>query len=185
MNFKNKTKAFTLIELLVVIAIIGILSSVVLASLQTVRERAFWSAFIQETNQIMAAIEMYVSDNGGDYMSLVKGGEWEGFYEGATSATEYLMNVVYYSLVRDGYIAYNPNYARQIVPYQNQGEYISVPPIRIFINLDGWGCPLGNNPYVIHYQRLNPIINMKPPSPWKQGVGLGMGNQWCLYPFNN
>jgi general secretion pathway protein G len=58
------SKGFTLIELLVVIAIIGILSSVVLASLSGVRERAKMANAKSEMNQIKTAMEMYLIDNG-------------------------------------------------------------------------------------------------------------------------
>ncbi len=56
-------KAFTLIELLVVIAIIGLLASVVLASLQTAREKANRGVFLQDVKQIKTALELYHQDN--------------------------------------------------------------------------------------------------------------------------
>ena len=59
----NKTRGFTLIELLVVIAIIGILSSVVLASLNSARRKARDAKRISDIKQIQLALEMYYDDN--------------------------------------------------------------------------------------------------------------------------
>ncbi|MFC1720709.1 type II secretion system protein [Patescibacteria group bacterium] len=59
----NKTKGFTLIELLVVIAIIGILSSVVLASLNTAREKSRDAKRISDIKQIQLALELYYDTN--------------------------------------------------------------------------------------------------------------------------
>ncbi len=58
-----KNKGFTLIELLVVIAIIGILSSVVLASLNSARRKARDARRISDMGQLQLALEMYYNDN--------------------------------------------------------------------------------------------------------------------------
>jgi type II secretion system protein G len=52
-------KGFTLIELLVVIAIIGILSSVVLASLNSARQKSRDARRIGDIKQLQLALEMY------------------------------------------------------------------------------------------------------------------------------
>lgn len=54
-------KGFTLIELLVVISIIGLLSSVVLASLNTAREKARDARRITDIRQVQNALEIYHS----------------------------------------------------------------------------------------------------------------------------
>ncbi len=61
---KNKNKGFTLIELLVVVAIIGVLSSVVLTSLNSARAKARDARRMSDIKQIQNAIELYIADNG-------------------------------------------------------------------------------------------------------------------------
>ncbi len=63
----KSNKGFTLIELLVVIAIIGILSSVVLASLNNAREKARDARRISDVKNIQLALELQADDNNGSY----------------------------------------------------------------------------------------------------------------------
>ena len=57
------SKGFTLIELLVVIAIIGILSSVVLASLSTARSKGSDAKVEEQLSGLRSAAEIYYSTN--------------------------------------------------------------------------------------------------------------------------
>ncbi len=60
--FKTK-KGFTLIELLVVIAIIGILASVVLASLNSARRKSRDARRVADIKQIQLALELFFDAN--------------------------------------------------------------------------------------------------------------------------
>lgn len=60
----HSSHGFTLIELLVVIAIIGILSSVVLASLNSAREKARDTRRAADIKQVQLALELYYDGNG-------------------------------------------------------------------------------------------------------------------------
>lgn len=57
-------RGFTLIELLVVIAIIGVLASVVLASLNTARRKSRDARRITDLKQVQLALELYFDANG-------------------------------------------------------------------------------------------------------------------------
>ncbi|MEZ4200590.1 MAG: type II secretion system protein [Candidatus Paceibacterota bacterium] len=63
-RFRYNERGFTLIELLVVIAIIGTLASVVLASLNSAREKGRDAKRLSEAREIQKALEAYYSDNG-------------------------------------------------------------------------------------------------------------------------
>jgi type II secretion system protein G len=57
-------KGFTLIELLVVVAIIGLLSSVVMASLNSARSKARDAIRVENIRTIRTALELYYDNNG-------------------------------------------------------------------------------------------------------------------------
>jgi len=63
MMYKHSIRGFTLIELLVVIAIIGILSAVVLASLNTARSKGNDAAIQADVTGIRTQAAIYHSDN--------------------------------------------------------------------------------------------------------------------------
>lgn len=63
----RSARGFTLIELLVVIAIIGILSAVVLASLNTARAKARDATRLSEVDALNTALQLYASDHNGNY----------------------------------------------------------------------------------------------------------------------
>jgi general secretion pathway protein G len=61
---KSRQTGFTLLELLVVIAIIGVLSTIVIASLSKARMRARDAQRMSDIKQINNAIQLYILANG-------------------------------------------------------------------------------------------------------------------------
>jgi len=59
----RKGKGFTLVELLIVIAIVGILASIILASMQSSRNRAKDSAIIQSLRDLRSVAELHYNEN--------------------------------------------------------------------------------------------------------------------------
>ncbi|MEK7606347.1 MAG: type II secretion system protein [Patescibacteria group bacterium] len=90
---KGKNKGFTLIELLVVIAIIGILSSVVLASLNSARQKGRDAKRVSDLGQMRVAFELYFDSNRAypaASSSLVTGGYMPALPVPPVSGEQYL-----------------------------------------------------------------------------------------------
>lgn len=61
---KEGLKGFTLIEILVVVSIIGVLTTVVLVSLNSAKDKATDVKSVTELDQLRKALELYRTDNG-------------------------------------------------------------------------------------------------------------------------
>ncbi len=95
---KRKEAGFTLIELLVVIAIIGVLASIVLASLNQARQKSRDARRVTDVKQLQLALELYFDGAGaGQYPAA-------GTTCSATPGTDYGLEV----LVTNNYIPQVP-----------------------------------------------------------------------------
>jgi type IV pilus assembly protein PilA len=64
MFFSNKAKGFTLIELLVVVAIIGVMSSIVMSSLNSARKKSNDAALKTQVKQFQTLLNLEYSETG-------------------------------------------------------------------------------------------------------------------------
>lgn len=113
MSMHAKQSGFTLIELLVVVAIIGMLASVVLASLNGAREKSRDARRLSDMRQLQTALELYYSDNGNQYP--------------ASGANDFLSNV---SGLTPSYIAALPSDPMHDPGTGNDYKYWTDTPVR-------------------------------------------------------
>ena len=169
-TFNKKESGFTLIELLVVIAIIGLLSSIVLVSLEGARNEAKNSAKNQLVLQYTKALELYRSDN--TSYPIVSEGIFYclGESDGSNACQVNISGNSSLILDLDEYISGVPN-DKTPIPTDSSG-----------LNFDGisYTCPSGSNcsEYQIKWYLLGPTEKCIDDSFTIQNYG---GNTVCTY----
>jgi prepilin-type N-terminal cleavage/methylation domain-containing protein len=151
-------KGFTLIELLVVIAIIGLLSSIVLASLSGVRKKSRDAKRVAEIKELQLALELYF-DSARSYPAS---GSWPSDCSGSTALQTALQPLVTGGFI--GKIPTDPNFPNN--PH----------PVCYYYQLNN-NCNITGDPvhsYVLVFTTETTQLNY--PS-WSNET-----NRWCVYP---
>lgn len=105
------SRGFTLIELLVVIAIMGILSSVVLASINSARASARDALRLSDLRQLQSVLELFYQDNTNQYPCVSSGSRVDTMNTSCRNLLPYYPNGLPTDPIRtgsDGY-RYYPN----------------------------------------------------------------------------
>ena len=149
MNIYSRTnKGFTLIELLVVIAIIGILSSVVLASLNSARVKARDARRMADLHSLELAIMLYYDATGGFPNNDSTGaGDWSAAYK--AQLAPYISKPPLDPLANDGGRYYASSEMTWSTDPNCNGQYVLWAYIE-GANPNGIYCGWGSN----HYFRL-------------------------------
>ena len=169
-------KGFTLIELLVVIAIIGLLSAIVLNSLNAARGLGRDAKRVSELKSLANALELYKLQNG-SYPSTVGlcGSSWCSGCYAPTGLSAGLS-----SLVSGGFISSLPS--DPLADTSGGGscfnyEYISQPGVNV-----GWNCggiDAGNYGYAIRFETERTQFKL-PAFQWNRSPNGG--GEYCILP---
>jgi prepilin-type N-terminal cleavage/methylation domain-containing protein len=133
MFIKRTISGFTLVEILVVIGIIGVLASVVFASVGQARSNARDKARVSDIAQLQLALKLYALQNG-SYQVTGTGsqGNGAGFVSLSSVSADYPKAVVQ-QLVEDGFlgsIIYDPLVKTTTQAFSgSQYSYMIYPPI--------------------------------------------------------
>ncbi len=106
----NKNKGFTLIELLVVVAIIGILSSVILASLNNARDKGKDASVKSQLSSMKAQAELFFSKGDELYSGVCITGKEEGGF-GTDTDPGLLQAVISATAIDNGGLNVSPSTA--------------------------------------------------------------------------
>lgn len=119
----KSSRGFTLIELLVAIAIIGLLSSVVLASLSSARKKAKDARTLADMDQLALSIAMYADGSGGSLPPAIPF-RADGWADLSSVTTTPFMN----NLVTGGYLSRPFVFQGDNYYYYRQGDFTAAGP---------------------------------------------------------